>query len=280
MTVSSYLDYIASCARLSKDEHDSIRNSISVISQRLVKTFQDEISDLVIFGSYRRDTILPRKMDEESDVDYMVVFKDGSLRPQSYLDKLKRFVEASYTRSEIKQSSPTIQLSLNHICFELVPATKSPLYGLYIPNKQNGTDSWMSTDPYGLNQRLEQKNKTHGNQIIPLVRIVKYWNTVNGKVFDSFELETKIIDFQFSNYSVWGYPDLETYFFQFMSTLQVSWIDQQWKQQKVQRLKSMLGDIQGQKSYSQQSAEATLRDILPDPNTSSALGMLFRNYMS
>jgi len=280
MTVSSYLDYIASCARLTKDEHDSIRNSISVLSQRLVRSFKDEFSDLIIFGSYKRDTILPRKMDEGSDVDYMVVFKDGSLRPQSYLDKLKRFVEGSYTRSEIKQSSPTIQLSLNHICFELVPATKNYLYGFYIPNKQYGTDSWMQTDPYGLNQKLVQKNQTHGDQIISLVRLVKYWNAINGKVFSSFEIETKIIDFQFSSYGAWGYPDLETYFFQFMPTLQVGWADPQWKQQKIQRLKTKLAEVQGQKSFSQQSAEAALRDLLPDPNASSALGMLFRNYMS
>jgi len=280
MTVSSYLDYIASNAQLSTEEQTGIRTSVTTLCQRLMGQLGQEVSQQVIFGSYSRGTILPRKMDENSDIDYMIIFKDGSFRPQTYLDKLRRFVEGSYSQSEIKQSSPTIQLMLNHICFELVPATQSPLYGLYIPNKQNGTDSWMPTDPHGLNQKLIQKNQTHGNMIIPLVRLVKYWNAVNGKVFDSFDLEKKIIDFQFSNYGVWGYPDLETYFFQFMSTLQVSWIDPQWKQQKVQRLRSKLSDIQGQKSYSQQSAEATLTDLLPDPNSSSALGSLFRNYLS
>ncbi len=280
MTVSSYIDYIASCAQLSKEEQESIRTSVTTLCQRLIGRLGQELSQQIIFGSYSRGTILPRKMDEKSDIDYMIIFKDGSFRPQTYLDKLRRFVEASYSQSEIKQSSPTIQLMLNHICFELVPATQNPLYGLYIPNKQNGTDSWMPTDPHGLNQRLAQKNQTHGNQIIPLVRIVKYWNAMNDKVFDSFELETKIIDFQFSSYGIWGYADLETYFFQFMPTLQVGWADPQWKQQKIQRLKSKLAEIQGQKSYSQQSAEATLRDLVPDPNASSALGMLFRNYMS
>lgn len=57
-----------------------------------------------------RNTILPRYMDSHSDVDYMVVFKDSGFRPQTYLERLRRFVERNYTRSQIKQSHPTIQL--------------------------------------------------------------------------------------------------------------------------------------------------------------------------
>src|SRR5690606_40140815 len=57
-----------------------------------------------------RGTILPRSMDEQSDIDYMVVFSDGSATPQTYLNRLKTFVEKRYGSSEIYQSSPTIVL--------------------------------------------------------------------------------------------------------------------------------------------------------------------------
>jgi hypothetical protein len=63
-------------------------------------------------------------MDEKSDIDYMVVFSDRDYQPQTYLDRLRRFTEYYYQKSEIKQSHPTIQLELNHIRFELVPAVK------------------------------------------------------------------------------------------------------------------------------------------------------------
>lgn len=278
MTVSSYLDYVASCAQLSQEEENSIRTSISTLCQRLIRHFGNELEQQDIFGSYRRGTILPRKMDKNSDIDYMVVFRDGSFRPQTYLDKLRRFVEASYPRSAIKQSSPTIQLLFNHICFEIVPATRSHFYGLYIPNKQFGTDSWMQTDPHDISQKLIQKNQTHGNCITPLIQVVKYWNAINGGVFDSFELETRILDFPFHRRSIWGHPDLETYFFEFMLSLQAPYLSAQWKQQKIQSLRFKMSEVESHKSYNQRAAEVKLMEILPNPAAQgSALSMLYRS---
>ena len=93
----------------------------------------DNIEEKFNFGSYTRVTILQRKADEESDVDYMVVFDNSNnYTPQTFLDRLKRFAETKYSTSEIYQSSPTIVLELNNIKFELVPAYKN-LATYYIP---------------------------------------------------------------------------------------------------------------------------------------------------
>ncbi|WP_328516178.1 SMODS domain-containing nucleotidyltransferase [Ralstonia pseudosolanacearum] len=53
-----------------------------------------------------------RAMDDRSDIDYMVVFSDSGATPQTYLNRLKIFVEKRYGSSEIYQSSPTIVLEL------------------------------------------------------------------------------------------------------------------------------------------------------------------------
>lgn len=45
------------------------------------------------FGSSTRGTILPRSMDEQSDIDYMIVFNENNATPQTYLNRLKTFVE-------------------------------------------------------------------------------------------------------------------------------------------------------------------------------------------
>lgn len=267
MTVKSYLDYIAGQAYVRDEEKQSIRNSITNLQSRLIKNLGTEISQQLIFGSYSRDTILPRSMDENSDIDYMIIFKDGSLRPQSYLDKLRRFVEASYSRSEIQQSNPTIQLSLNHICFELVPATQHWLYGIQIPAKASSSDDWIYTDPVDLNKKLTEKNQSHGNFIKPLVRIAKYWNAQNGKVFDSYDLEKKILDFSFSGSGFFGAPDLEAYFFEFMSSLDVSWLAPDWKQQKIKRMKQIVSSARQYKSSNMAVAEQELRKLLPAPST-------------
>jgi hypothetical protein len=46
-------------------------------------------------------------MDYHSDIDYMVVLKEDGSVPQTYLDRIKRFAERYYNRSEIKQSNPS-----------------------------------------------------------------------------------------------------------------------------------------------------------------------------
>src|SRR5260370_9100413 len=57
------------------------------------------------FGSSTRGTILPRSMDEQSDIDYMVVFSDGSATPQTYLNRLKSFERGRIDRKSTRLNS-------------------------------------------------------------------------------------------------------------------------------------------------------------------------------
>jgi tRNA nucleotidyltransferase (CCA-adding enzyme) len=122
MTVNSYLTSRASSAVLSTAEQTSINTSISTLQTRLNSYFGTDLTNHFRFGSSTRGTILPRKMDADSDIDYMIVFKEGGFTPQTYLNRLRKFVDTYYSTSEVKQSSPTITLELNHIKFDLVPA--------------------------------------------------------------------------------------------------------------------------------------------------------------
>lgn len=144
-------------------------------------------------------------MDERSDIDYMVVFSDASATPQTYLNRLKAFVEKRYGSSEIYQSSPTIVLELNHIKFDLVPATKSWLGELQIPN---GAGGWMTTNPNDFNATLEAKNKEHKSLIKPTIRLFKYWNATAGFPFQSFEMEKWVCSLGF-----WFLTNQKDYFF-------------------------------------------------------------------
>lgn len=77
MSVLNYLQGRASQAVLSGDEQSSINTSISTLSTRLNAYFGDKLTEHFRFGSSTRSTILPRSMDEHSDIDYMVVFAKG-----------------------------------------------------------------------------------------------------------------------------------------------------------------------------------------------------------
>ena len=190
MSVNTYLQDLASDLVLSSSEKANITISLGNIKRKLETYFGGEVLEKKVFGSYERGTILPRSVDDDSDVDLMVVFKNSNgYKPQTFLAKLKNFVEFYYSRSEIYQSSPSIVLELQHIKFELTPAYS--LYGnYYIPN---GQSDWISTDPDGFSDILVDCNKNNGNKIKPIIRILKHWNIQkNAKDIASFELERTI----------------------------------------------------------------------------------------
>ncbi len=119
MTVNSYLTTLSSALVLRGTEKDSISTSISTLKLRLSSHFGTDINNQFRFGSSERETILPRKADENSDIDYMIVFNtsSGTFKPQTYLDRIRRFAEKYYSSSEIRQSNPTVVLELDHLFF-------------------------------------------------------------------------------------------------------------------------------------------------------------------
>lgn len=230
------MEQTASNAVLTVLERSSINNSITTLQTRLKYYFGDEVTTHFQFGSSTRGTILPRSMDSHSDIDYMVVFSDSSLTPQTYLNKLKRFVEFYYQQSEIFQSNPTIVLNLSHIKFELVPAIQTELdkiFGNYqIPNKQN---SWMNTTPNSFNASLVSKNTNNLNLIKPTIRLLKYWNAKSDYPFDSFGLEKWLCDQHF----VWCYNQKD-YFFESINKLNVDFSSPKWIQDEITRAKKIV----------------------------------------
>lgn len=260
MSVNSYLTDLASDLVLSTDEKDSITTSISTISDRLDSYFNSVTSHFK-FGSSTRGTILPRKADDNSDIDYMVVFDTSTttLKPQSYLDQLKKFVEYYYSTSEIHQSHPTIVLELKHIKFELVPAISQLWSGYQIPSPSSEWTEWMSTDPNGFNSKLTEANQDNNYKIKPLVRLIKYWNTLNGHHFQSFELEKYIC-----NMSFWGCSALKDYFYNYWQNFTCSSSTPQYIKDKVERARKRVNTA---KDYEDQGystlAETEIEEVLP-----------------
>ena len=259
MSVSSHLTGLASDLVLSENEKSSISNSITTLSSRLSGYFGSGVTSQFQFGSSTRGTILPRKADSNSDIDYMVVFdtSDGQKKPQTYLDRLRRFAEAKYSTSEISQSSPTIVLSLNHIRFELVPAIYN--YGYQIPSPASSWSDWMSTDPSGTNDALQSKNKSENYQIKPLIRLLKYWNTRKGHPFTSFSLEQYVVDNFFYSCNT-----LRDYFYQLWSGFNYDYNTAQYIKDMVDSAKE---HARKAKEYEDDdmpiSAESEIKKIVP-----------------
>lgn len=233
MSVLSHLQRRAAEAILSGTEEQSIKTSIAVVRDRMSSLYGAQVSEQFQFGSSTRGTILPRSMDEHSDIDYMVVFSDSNLTPQTYLDRLRRFADFYYPSSAIKQSSPTIVLELNHIKFDLVPALKGWLSGYRIVDGRGG---WQSTSPNNFNALLTSKNNENGSLIKPLIRLVKYWNAQNGYVYESFVLERWIVARGY-----WFCSSLRDYLFAVIENLPLT--DVQWRDERIYRARQIVAQV-------------------------------------
>ena len=236
MSVLSFLTDTASSAVLSFAEQSSITTSVSTLQNRIGLHFASgAIKQHFRFGSSTRGTILPRSMDEHSDIDYMVVFSEINATPQTYLNRLKAFVEKRYGSSEIYQSSPTIVLELNHIKFDLVPATFTWAGELQIPN---GSGGWLTTNPNDFNSTLEAKNKEHKSLIKPTIRLFKYWNATAGFPFQSYEMEKWVC-----GQSFWFLANQKNYFLAIIENLNISSSYSQRVNNEITRAKTIAANV-------------------------------------
>lgn len=225
----------------------AIEVSIATIRSRLNAYFPQNIREQFRFGSSTRGTMLPKSIDDDADIDYMVVFEDDDIKPQAYLDRLRGFVENYYSTSEIHQSNPTIVLSLNHIKFELVPALRNWFYGFQIPAKASAYNDWMSTKPFEFNKKLDEVNNSHKGITKKIIKLMKYWNVINDKPFSSFELEQIIVnsydEFVFGD-GIIGTTNIKNALFYFIENdFNINYFEAQWKKDKVAKLQETISIV-------------------------------------
>lgn len=279
MNLNSYLEKIADNAIIRDEEKLKIRTSLNTLESRLNSSLGDSIKEKFVFGSYSRDTILPRHMDQNSDVDYLVVFKSEdydskTLTPQTYLRWLRNFAESRYGSSEIYQSNPTIILSLNHIHIELVPAIASLFsLGYKIPGKDYA--SWIPTDPKAFNEELVSVNKRHDNKIRKLIRILKYWNVKSDSPFESYELEQEICRCNFTTVQLLG-GQLKDYLIEFMKNFNISLLNTKKRFEAVARAQKLLEEVKilEEKQNQHTSILARLLSCYTNPNQKTSVDII------
>jgi len=243
-----------------------IEKSIENLFANLEEDFKYLIKRKVIFGSYDRDTILPRIYDKHSDVDIMIIFKTVTQEylPETYRSWLKTFADKYYHErygSEVVRSSPTVTIRLNNINYDLVPAKETDYQ--YVPNKiyipSKGSNEWQITDPDDIKNKLTEANKKY-NQIVRLIiRLLKAWNSYNDYPYDSYDLELKITEMNF-------YQDnVESGLFWAADRLSALWNDSQLKKDKIASLKYNIGKVKEALNQDDlYNAKKWLHKVLPE----------------
>lgn len=206
----------------------------------LMKNLNTDLGVLIkrkfVFGSYDRDTILPRSVDSHSDIDLMVVFNTTEYErtPETYRLWLKLFADKYYKDrygSEVVKSFPTVTIRLGKIHYDLVPAKEvvsAWSSTLYIPSK---VSVWQSTDPNDVKTKLTAANTKYGSIVKPIIRLLKAWNSNANYPYDSYELELMI-----TNMNFYG-DNIERGFFYAVGQLTTSYSDPQTKKDKVNSLR-------------------------------------------
>lgn len=263
MSVNSHLANTASQIIITDSERTAIDGNINALSSKLTAHFnQGQIKQRLVFGSYTRKTLMPRKADDHSDVDYMVVFDTSSYtyNPATYLKWLRDFATAKYATSEIYPSHPTVVLELSRIKIELVPAIKSTYGDDYqIPAPSSSYSQWLTTHPNAFNSQVSSKNTAEKSLIRPIIRLMKYWNAKNGYPYSSYGLEQLIVNqFYYSCNNLWDYISL------FVSNLSTYNLSSVAATNKVTRLKTICADAKTlEANGSVSAAELKIAEAFP-----------------
>lgn len=202
-SINSRLQKVSSDLYISNtsSERRYIDERITILRNKLLEYFNESIQEVKIFGSYKRDTILPRRFDEKSDIDILVIFNQSQkeLTPETYRKKLNNFASKNYSRSIIIKDHPSIVLELNKIKFDLVPCR---IYQGFFSNTfqiPSKSEIWMNTYPIDFNTKLTNANTRYKSIVKPLIRLFKRWNAFNNYPYASFDLEQRIANMNFNN---------------------------------------------------------------------------------
>lgn len=179
------------------EERKRIQTSIENLKSCIYRRLPGQVEEVFPFGSWTRNTILPRKYDENSDIDLMVVFKGGNTNGQAefYRSALRQVVDTAYPRSYVRKDAPAVKLELDFIKYDLVPAIKIGWNSQYYIPSTNPYSEWMATMPKELDPQLVQMNIRYGGNLVrKVIRLCKYWNKVGNRTeLSSYELESLVL---------------------------------------------------------------------------------------
>ena len=217
MDIDSYLNKLVKQLSIDKPRRDAINNSVDVLKGKIWAEYRERISSVEIFGSYDRGTELPQSIDDKSDVDILVIFKSNDFQPATLLKQLYQFADDSYNRSDVLTDHPTVVIEMTKVRFEVVPAYfESSFWNgdeLKIPAPRNKELKWITTEPQKLKEKLVEKNSEENQLIIPLIKLIKYFNVKQGRPYDSFLIEHHAIKRDYDG------ETLKDYLFKFIEDL-------------------------------------------------------------
>ncbi len=189
-TLQQYIKDLAYSIAPQPIERASIESFLSVVEEKLLNSFENELEQCISIGAYARETAIRYTIDKESDFDLLLLFKNENDLEGFNLKKeaIIKFISKNYTQSEEVTKDLKVQMKFGKV--DLIPAVVSfqnDIPKLFIANKNKS--SWVQKNPLTFDEFINKKNEESSFTLKPIIRLLKYWNISHGRYFTTESLE-------------------------------------------------------------------------------------------
>lgn len=171
---------------------------ITVAQNAIIATRQSEIEKIVVgefdalgtvlSGACTRHTMIQPLADNIIDLFVLLKPERGQLNtPGELMRKLEDVLRVHYPQATIAPNGLSVYVANADFVFHVAPGFTRDNKGYVIADSK--TQKWVKTNPNVHYYALDDDNRRHRGRLLPVVRIVKYWNECNGSLFDNYYLE-------------------------------------------------------------------------------------------
>src|SRR5574344_1205912 len=263
MDLSNYLEKILIKLIVNTKEELSIQKEGVTLENGLNIFFnydKEKVLKHFLFGSYIRNTLISKEFDNNSDIDFLIVFKNIGNDTHIYINELENFVTKNYSINEIKKLNSKILLEVEGIKIDLIPALQINENKYKIPDFYHNIKNWITIDPKKINETLIQKNLKTNLNLIKIIQLLKYWNAAFSCGFHSYKLAENIINKNFYSYS-----NLQDYLFGYFLDLKENIKYPESLNQEISKVHKIIEQIR-YNTISEIEAEKKIKEIIPDPD--------------
>jgi hypothetical protein len=172
-----------------------------------------DINKDFLTGSYQRSTMIAPLSTADVDI-FMVLdskyFSDYQRNPAGLLDRVRAILLRSYNNSAVSRNGQAVTIKFTDFAVDTVPAFNRQGGGYLIPSSY--TSTWISTNPTQHVAIWSTANTWNDGNLVPLIKMLKQWNKVNGDLMTSFHLECLILQV-LTNIKISSYSSAARYFF-------------------------------------------------------------------
>lgn len=176
---------------------------ITVAQNAVISTHQTKIEKILVKnidalgttlpGAVARNTMIQPLKGNKIDLFVLLKSELGQLNtPAGLMGKLEVALNSHYPDARVSKNGRYIEIKFPEFSFYVAPSFTREAKGYIIADAKEHL--WVKTNPKVHYYALDDDNHKHKGLLLPVIRIIKYWNECNGALFNSYYLELLLKD--------------------------------------------------------------------------------------